>query len=329
MERTPGGSSGGASAAAAAGLAPLAVGTDGGGSIRIPSACAGVVGLKTTLGRIPHDMATEAFGNLSYIGPMTRTVTDTALMLDAMAGPDINDMHSLGRDRPDYAAAARPEGDLKGLRIAWRARLGNQAVDRETLELVESAVRVLEELGATVETVEADFEASEPMWRVITFSTWRARFEQYLEQFGNRMDPTLVESMARGADYSAVDLQHALQWRTRLYRAVQGWFEDYDLVVTPTLSRPAVGLDQDIFGDVEINGAMHGPVRAAWYPYTHPFNMTGHPALTVPCGWTGDGLPVGLQFVGPWLAEDRLLKAAALYEAAHPWADRRPPLDAG
>ncbi|MSO76800.1 MAG: amidase [Alphaproteobacteria bacterium] len=324
--RSPGGSSGGAGAATAAGLAPLALGTDGGGSIRIPAACCGVVGFKPTLGMVPHDQALDAFANLAFIGPMTRTVMDSALMMQAMAGPDANDPHSLARATPNFAAASEAQGDLKGVGIHWRLFLGNDAIDPETQRLFEDAVAVFADLGAGVERRETEFANTLPIWGPLTFSAWASRFGRYAEEIGDRMSDSLRTWMAQGRQYGATDIQDSLAQRTSVFRAVQAWFEDCDLVVMPTLAGPAIAADHDAMAPYVIAGRAVGALRAAWYPYTHPFNMTGHPAITVPCGWTAAGLPVALQIVGPWWSDDRVMRAAALFEQARPWAERRPML---
>jgi aspartyl-tRNA(Asn)/glutamyl-tRNA(Gln) amidotransferase subunit A len=324
LARTCGGSSGGAAAAVAAGLVPIGIGTDGGGSSRIPAACCGIVGFKQTLGLVPHDLTPDGFGNQSHITPMTRTVLDSALMLQAMAGPDPRDPHSLGLAAPDFVAAARPEGDLNGVRIAWRPHLGNDRLAAEVRAACEAALKVLEELGAVVVPVEDDFRSTEPIWLVLTQSFWNARFRRYVGQYGNRMSETLIRQMDTGAAHSAVALQEAMFERTRVFREIEGWFADYDLVATPTLSRTALPIDHDFFAPIEIDGVASGTVRQAWYPYTLPFNLSGSPAVTLPCGFGADGLPIGLQLVGPHMADARLLRAAALFEAARPWADRRP-----
>jgi aspartyl-tRNA(Asn)/glutamyl-tRNA(Gln) amidotransferase subunit A len=324
--RTAGGSSGGAAVAVAAGLGPLAVATDGGGSTRVPAACNGVVGFKQTKGLVPHDQTPDGFGNQAFITPTTRTVMDTALMLAAMAGPHRSDPHSAGLTVPDVVAAARPEGDLKGVRIAWRPTLGNTVVDREVLALCEAAVQRLAALGATVEPVPDDFGPTEPIWLVLTHSFWHGRFAQYLPQYGNRMTPSLVRQIASGARYSAADLQQAMFERTRIFRQVQGWFETCDLIIMPTLTRTALPIDDDFFAPITIDGKPVDTARKAWYPYTHPFNLSGNPAVTLPCGWARDGLPVGLQIVGPLMADAAVMRAAALFEAAQPWAHRRPAL---
>jgi aspartyl-tRNA(Asn)/glutamyl-tRNA(Gln) amidotransferase subunit A len=329
LSRTCGGSSGGAAAAVAAGLGPIGIGTDGGGSSRIPAACCGVVGFKQTLGLVPHDLTPDGFGNQSHITPMTRTVLDSALMLQAMAGPDPCDPHSLGLAPPDFVAAARPEGDLKGVRIAWRPLLGNTMLAAEVREACERALAVFEEMGAIIEPIEDDFANTEPIWLILTQSFWNARFRRYVAQFGPRMSETLLRQMDNGAGHSAVALQEAMFERTRIFREIQGWFARCDIVATPTLSRTALAIDHDFFAPIEIDGVVADTVRKAWYPYTLPFNLSGNPAVTVPCGWGADGLPIGLQLVGPHFGDAWLLRAAALLEAARPWAGRRPPLAGG
>lgn len=322
--RTSGGSSGGAAAAVAAGIAPLAVGTDGGGSIRIPAAACGIVGMKQTLGVVPHDQTPDVFGLLAYIGPMTRTVEDAGLMLQAMAGPHASDPHSLGRDLKGLAAAARAEGDLKGLRIGWRPFLGNDRIDAETRKLFEEALPAFTELGAELGRHEAPFTGTLSVWGPLTFSIWASRFGPVEERIGERMSESLRRWMAEGRGYTAIQVQDAMNVRTSLYREITNWFDRHDLIVTPTLSRPAIAADHDPFAPITIGNEPAGGLRDGWYPYTHPFNLTGHPAITVPCGWTSEGLPVGLQIVGRWLDDARVLRAAALFEKARPWADRRP-----
>src|SRR5437764_1815656 len=324
LARTCGGSSGGAAAAVAAGLGPIGIGTDGGGSSRIPAACCGVVGFKQTLGLVPHDLTPDGFGNQSHITPMTRTVMDAALMLQAMAGPHRCDPHSLGLAVPDFVAAARPDDDLKGVRIAWRPLLGNTILSREVRDACEQALAVFAELGAIVEPVDDNFTGTEPIWLILTQSFWNARFRRYVAQFGNRMSETLLRQMDNGAGHSAVALQEAMFERSRVFREIQGWFDRCDIVATPTLSRTALAIDHDFFAAIEIDGETADTVRKAWYPYTLPFNLSGNPAVTLPCGFGADGLPIGLQLVGPHLGDARLLRAASLFEMARPWTDRFP-----
>ena len=322
--RTPGGSSGGAAAAVAAGLAPIGVGTDGGGSSRIPAACCGIVGFKQTLGLVPHDLTPDGFGNQSHITPMSRTVMDTALILQAMAGPHACDPHPLGLAVLDFVAAARPEGDLKAVRIAWRPLLGNTLLSREVREACERALSAFAELGAIVEPVDDAFTSTEPIWLILTQSFWNARFRRHVAQFGNRMSDTLLRQMDNGAGHTAVALQEAMFERTRVFREIQGWFGPYDIVATPTLSRTALAIDHDFFAPIEIDGQVADTVRKAWYPYTLPFNLSGNPAVTMPCGFGADGLPIGLQLIGRHLGDAHLLRAAALFEQARPWEAARP-----
>ncbi len=326
LDRTPGGSSGGAAAAVAAGLAPLAVGTDGGGSIRIPAACTGILGLKPTLGLVPHGEAADLFGTVSYVGPMTRTVADARLMLGVMAGPDDADPHSVGRPAAAILRPGREGEGLEGLRVAWLPTVGNSAVDPEVLGLAEQAVRRLEALGCRIEPAAADFSACERIFLVLSQSANHARFADRVAEFRERLDPALLHSIERGRELSAADLQRALFDRSAVYRQVQGLLRRFDLLATPTLSAPPPPVTQSALAPIEIAGRPAGSLRGAWYPYTLPFNQTGHPAVSVPCGFTCDGLPAGLQLVGRWFADGLLLRAAAALEAAQPWADRRPPL---
>lgn len=323
-DRSSGGSSGGSAVAVAAGLVALAVATDGGGSTRIPAACNGVVGFKQGLGVIPQEYAQDGFGNISYITPMTRTVADNALMLDVMAGPDILDPLTTGRPRPDFAAAVRASGDLGGVRIGWRARLGNTAVANSVTTACEAALAGLAALGATVETHEAAFENPEAVWFVNNGAYRMAQFGHHLRAHRAIMDPTFVRQMDRVANYSASELYAAIFQRTRLYRQVQAWFDTCDIIATPTLSRTAVAIDQDFFGPIEIDNQLVENIRASWYPYTMPFNLTGNPAISLPCGFDPAGMPLAIQLIARPGEDAGLLRIAAAFERAHPWADTRP-----
>jgi aspartyl-tRNA(Asn)/glutamyl-tRNA(Gln) amidotransferase subunit A len=283
-----------------------------------------VVGFKQSVGVVPVDSAQDAFGNISYVTPMTRTVMDTALMLAAMAGPHPSDPHSLNRPKRDYVAAARADGDLRALRICWRPLLGNKVVSAEVLDACSKALGVFSELGASVFEMPDDFENAESLWLIVNGSYRLAQYGHHLKDHRARMDPVLVVRLERATAYSAQELYRAIFLRTRLYRQVQSWFERADIVVTPTLSRTALPIEHDFFAPIEIEGKPVDTMRRAWYPYTLPFNMTGNPAVSIPWGWASDGLPVGLQLVGR-LGEDAvLLRAAALFEQARPWAQRRP-----
>ncbi len=323
-ERTSGGSSGGSAVAVAYGLVPLAIASDGGGSTRIPAACNGVVGFKQGLGVVPQEFAQDGFGNISFITPMTRTVSDTALMLDVIAGPDIRDPLTLGRQQRSFAAATFEPGDLHGLRLGWRPRLGNTAVAADVISACESALATFAQLGASVTELTVPFENPERVWFVNNGAYRMAQFGHHLKQHRAIMCPTFVRQLDRIADTTASELYEAIFQRTRLYRQVQSWFDTCDIAVMPTLSRTAVPIDQDFFGPIEIDGQSVENIRASWYPYTMPFNLTGNPAVSLPCGFGGDGLPLAIQLVAPPGADATLLQVAAAFEQAQPWTERKP-----
>jgi aspartyl-tRNA(Asn)/glutamyl-tRNA(Gln) amidotransferase subunit A len=322
--RTSGGSSGGAAVAIAAGLCPIGIATDGGGSTRIPAACNGVVGFKQNLGTVPHSEVADSFGAYTYVTPMTRTVMDTALMLDAMAGEDASDPWSMAVPRQDYIAAARRIGTLKGKRIRYALKLGNQVVAADVRTAFEAVLKRLEELGAELEELTGALPDMYPIWRVINHTTWRARFGDMIAKHRDQVSPSLIRQVEQAADWSGADLLQASFARTAIYRQVQAWLADADFLVTPTLSRTALTIEQDLFEPIEIDNAVIGELRQSWFPYTMPFNLTGHPATSVLCGFAGDGLPIGLQLVGRFRDDAAVLRTAALYEASESWLERRP-----
>jgi aspartyl-tRNA(Asn)/glutamyl-tRNA(Gln) amidotransferase subunit A len=326
VSRSCGGSSGGAAAAVAAGLGPIGIATDGGGSTRIPAACCGLVGLKQTLGTVPHSQVQDAFGNYTYVTPLSRTVMDTALQLTAMAGAHPSDPWSIGLAPQDFVGAARPEGDLKGRRILWSATLGNTVVARDVRAAFEAVLNRLAGLGAELVELTEPVPQMEPIWRVINHASWRARFGEMIREQGTRMSPSLLRQVEVGAQWSAVDYQRAMFERTALFRRVQSWLAANDVLVTPTLARTALPIEQDLFEPIEIDGMLVGELRSNLFPYTLPFNITGHPAMTVPCGFGADDLPIGLQIVGRMHDEAMLLRIGALYEAVARWTERWPDL---
>ena len=323
---TSGGSSGGAAVAVAAGIGPIGIATDGGGSTRIPAAINGMVGLKQSNGVIPHSQVADAFGNYTYVTPMTRTVMDTALMLQAMAGPHPSDPWSIGVEPKDYLTAARAEGDLKGRRILYSATLGNTMVAKDVRAAFEQSLVRLRELGAELVELTEELPDLSSAWKVINHTTWKARFDEMIRRDGNRMTPSLVRQVAMAADWSGADYQRAQFQRTEIFRMVQGWFETADFLVTPTVSRTALPIDQDLFDPITIDGVEAGELRRNWFPYTMPFNITGHPALSICNGYDSEGLPTSLQIVGRFRDEASVLRAAALYEASENWLDRWPDL---
>ncbi|MEO8544683.1 MAG: amidase [Burkholderiaceae bacterium] len=307
---TPGASSSGAAVAVAAGMGPLALGTDGGGSIRIPAACCGIVGLKPTLGVVPHLQAPDLFSVNSFVGPMARDVADTVLLFDAIQGFDRRDPFGLG-----HAQQGRPAPlTLSGLKVAWMPNAGNP-VDPEVLAITTAAVKAMEREGAIVEPVYLDFVSLERHFLVLLQSILAARVGDNLERFGSRLDPTLVDAVLKGRGHSAVSLHEAGFAKTRCFGDLEALFSRHDVLVTPTLSAPPLPVDMDVSGEITIGGVPAGTIRRAWYPYTYPMNLSGHPALSMPCGMSAIGLPIGLQLVGRWYDDRYILGTASLLES--------------
>ncbi len=319
---TPGGSSGGAGAAVAAGLGPLAVGTDGGGSIRIPASFCGIYGLKPSFGRVAQFPGFRGWETLSHTGPMTRTVRDAGLMLDVMAGPDDRDRHSLpAADGPSFLEAC--DADIAGLSVAWSPDLGRARVDPEVLEACTRAAQQFEALGCHVEVVSPSWDDPEEVFRVLSAAETWAAWGRYLGEQGERLDRSLRALLRFGQSITLARYLDAVHRRQDLWTEVQRFLARFDLLITPTVAVPPFEVGRA--GLNEINGEPCSPL--GWIPFCFPFNLTGQPAATVPVGFTSARLPVGLQIVGRRYAESTVLAASAAFEAAHPWAGRRPPVE--
>lgn len=324
--RTSGGSSGGAAAAVASGQGPLGLGTDGAGSIRMPAAACGIVGHKPTLGLVPFEQTAESFGSYAYAGPMTRTVADAAVMLDLIAGAAETDpltMHPA-------ALPLRPMlvGDrLDGLRVGYLRTMTNPEVDSEVEAATERTLGLLAGQGAEVEPCEEAVDWEEQAGRIMYMGGQAAAYGGYVAEWGDRMDPVIRNYIAEGQTFTLVQYRQAQFARTRLFRAVQRLFERYDLLVTPTLPRDALPADFMPGRDpVPVNGRDLKTTRIGWAAYVYPFNLTGHPALTIPSGWNAAGLPTGIQLVGRWWSDTDLLRIGAILERLAPWRERRPPV---
>ena len=318
VARTAGGSSGGASAAVAAGMGPIGMGTDGGGSIRIPAAFCGLVGLKASFGRIPNYPATTV-DSLRHTGPLTRTVADAALSLNVMCGPDERDAASLPAVEVDYLTEM--ERGIENVRIAYSADLGYATVDTEVASECEQAAARLAEAGAHVEQVELDWQDPYECWQVFFYGGIGARLADDLETRGHLLDPGLLETVKAGLELSGVDYVRATLARNDFWQTVRTLFERYDLLVSPALALGAFPAGQNV---PDSSGQNNRPLD--WTPFTYPFNLTGQPAVTVPCGWTKENLPIGLQLVGRRFNDALVLRAARAWEQIQPWADRRPGL---
>jgi aspartyl-tRNA(Asn)/glutamyl-tRNA(Gln) amidotransferase subunit A len=328
LDRTSGGSSAGSGAAVATGVGPFSLGSDGGGSVRIPASFCGVYGIKPTMGRVPLYPGTKddrwpgvsSWESLEHIGPLTRTVADAALVLSVIAGYDDRDRSSLPFDDGDWLRAV--DSDLRGVRVAYSPDLGYAAVDPAVRTVTDRAAAVFErELGLTVEQAAPGWEDPyEALLPLIVCESDLAGMRRLADELGERMSPHLVDVLR--ADWTAEQLTSAVVRRKAVYNAAWRFFRSYDLLLTPTLAVPP--FEHGLQGPATIDGREVDAFY--WLSFTFPFNFTGQPAATVPAGFTDDGLPVGLQIVGRRLDDALVLRASAAFEAAAPWRDRWPPV---
>ena len=306
-ELTPGGSSGGAAAAVAAGLGPIGIGTDGGGSIRIPASFCGLVGLKASFGRVPNYPAT-AVDSVRHTGPLTRTVADAALVLNVLAGPDERDPHSLPATRIDFLEQLNR--GIQGLRVAYSADLGYAHVDPEVAQLCRQTAKRFTEAGAALDEVALQWDDPYECWKVFFYGGIAAFLTDKLPDQGDQLDPGLRQIAEEGMALRAVDYVNALFQRNAFWQMARLVFERYDLLVTPALAVPPFPVGQDNAAQASNPPARH----LHWTGFTYPFNLTGQPAISVPCGWTKNGLPVGLQLVGRRFDDATVLRAARVLE---------------
>ena len=318
LAKTPGGSSAGAAASVASGVTPFALGTDGGGSVRIPGSLTGLFTVKPQFARVPI-FPEAAAPTLAHVGPMARTVRDAALLLSAIAGFDRRDPFSVSEPMPDFPAAC--EAPVAGMRIAWSPTLGYAEPEREVVELCERAVGTLEDLGCDVELVDKVMERDPvDMWNSEFYASIGTRLSPVLNGQPGVLDPVVVEMLSGALDQKIDEYWTRVFRRYRFREEMRRFMESYDLLVSPVLPVPAF--------DVGLNAPPQMPEANAvsWVTYTYPFNLTGQPGASLPVGWTQGGLPVGLQLVSKSLRETDIFRLAAAFEAARPWADRRPPM---
>ena len=309
LATTPGGSSGGAAVAAALGMGALHIGTDGGGSIRIPAGFTGIFGHKPSFGRVPA-YPLSPFGTVAHVGPMTRSVTDAALMLTVLARPDARDWHALPFENKDYRIGL--EQSLQGWRIAFSLDLGYAEVDAEIAEKVAEAAQIFADLGAVVERADPSF--SNPL---DTFNKhWYTGAANALSGVSSDrlalIEPGLREIASAGAAIPHMDYIAATNARGRLGQTMTQFHKKYDLLLTPSLPIPAFAAGQEVPDPAKYSR------WPEWTPFSHPFNLTQQPAASIPCGFTQAGLPIGLQIVGPMHRDDRVLQAARAYESVQP-----------
>ncbi len=322
LQLTPGGSSGGAACAVAAGMGPIAIGTDGGGSLRIPASFTALIGFKPSFGRVPNYPG-SGVDSLRHTGPLARTVSDVALVLDSIAGPDERDPNSLPADGNPTGYRASLASGIRGLRVGYSPTLGYAWVDPEVAALCADAAEHFSATGATVEEVDIDWGNAYDTWSVFFYGGIAARVASLPPSQFELLDPGLQPLIERGRKLSAVDYVNALVARNAFWQKVRATFARYDLLLTPTVSVPPFALGRN---RPELPPGPDG-AELRWSPFTYPFNLTGQPAASVPCGRTQADLPVGLQIVGRRFADATVLRAARAWEQIQPWAERRPELD--
>ena len=329
-ERIPGGSSGGSAAALAADDCPGALGTDTGGSIRIPSACCGVTGLKPTYGLVSRTGITPLSWSLDVVGPMARTVADCALLLDTLAGYDPTDPDSMDVPLLNYtaalSAARSPEEAVRGTRIGVPTNYFFHPIDPEVEAAVRAAIATYSEMGATV--VELAMPAALDDFFGVYRGVQRPEAYTYHSDMGwlttraDRYSPTVRANIEAGADISARDYIRAQQARRAFTREMLALMAQVDVLLTPTMALPAPRADESdtplrAGGEIVPDGTLR---------CTFPFNMTGQPALSLPCGFTSDGMPIGLQIVGARFGEATILRLGHAYQRVTTWHTRRPSL---
>ncbi len=332
--KNAGGSSGGSAAAVAGGLATIAQGSDAGGSIRIPATFCGVYGFKATYGRVAAATRPDAFLShtpFSHSGPLSRTVEDAALMLGVMAGPHPRDPFSLPDDGADFLAATRYS--IEGLRIAYSPNFDVFPVEESVAAIVGEAVQAFEEAGVWVEEASIGLKRSQKelcdLWlrevgvrsAAVAASLKNTGIVDLLGEHREELTPQFAELLESGRNMNAVEYKLDDVARTEVFDAVQDVFEEYDLLVTPTLAVPSVDNAEDgnTVGPSEVNGEEVDPLLG--WCLTYPINYTGHPAASIPAGFTDDGLPIGLQIIGRRFADETVLAASAAFERVRPWHD--------
>ncbi len=311
LDHTPGGSTGGGAAAALLGLGVLHLGTDGAGSLRIPAAFTGVLGMKPSFGRVPT-YPQSALNVLAHQGPVTRTVTDAALMLSIIARPDARDMAAWNTPAPDFTAGL--DAGVHSLRVAFSPRLGHVgALDPEIEAAVRKTAHALEGQGAIVEDVDPPLAHTADMIRAMWWPVMTGLVDAVAPEHRAEMDPGLRAMAERGRSFTVRDYVAAYTARTELHKAMLHFHKRHDLLLTPTMPITAFAVGRE-----GPDGGGYGDDWINWSPYTYPFNLTQQPAASVPCGLASNGLPMGVQIVGAPRADEIVLRAARAIEQALP-----------
>jgi Asp-tRNA(Asn)/Glu-tRNA(Gln) amidotransferase A subunit family amidase len=323
LEKTTGGSSGGAAGAEASGLCTIAQGSDGGGSIRIPSSLCGIYGLKPTFGRVPQYPKELIFGeSLSVKGPIVRYVKDAALMLDVIKGSFLGDRHALPDDNVDYLNIV--DKKPKDLKIGYTLDLGYaKTIDRQVEKAVIDSLEVFRKYNWIVEEIKMKLRKPELVFYTLWISKLAFELSPKLKEWEDKMDPDLIKLVKGGMGYDAFSLIRAMKARKEIYEKFFKIFKDIDILITPTTAVPA--FDLGIMFPKKINDRNVSPT--AWQAFTFPFNLTEQPAASIPCGWSKEGLPIGMQIIGRKFDEKTILQVSKAFEEAKPWQVKRPNLD--
>jgi aspartyl-tRNA(Asn)/glutamyl-tRNA(Gln) amidotransferase subunit A len=313
LEMNAGGSSGGAAASIAMCLGSLAIGSDAGGSIRIPSSFCGVFGMKPSFGRVPRGPGFGGVDAFSHTGPITRTVRDAALTIDVISGRDDRDWFSLPDPNISYLESITD--DTKEIRMGWSPNLGYAIADPKILSVIEVAIKKFAAFGFPIDEVVPSITSPEQYFSTYVGVNLAFALKDKLEEWKGKMDPKLVLFLEKQKDKSALDYLDAWKKLLAFSRGIYSIFDKYDILLTPVVAVPPFA--NGSYGAREIDGKKVSPLN--WIALTYPFNITGQPAASVPCGFTKDGLPVGLQIVGRRFADNTVLRVAAAFEEAFPW----------
>ena len=324
LDRNSGGSSGGSASAVASGLSPLSLASDGGGSIRIPSSLCGVCGLKTTYGRIPiAPRLGIAFLTLDHYGPIARYVEDAALMLNVMKGFHPLDYKSLPDDGINYVEILKDKP--KKLKIGHSMNLGFiKILDDEVEKNVYNGIEKLDQSNWTIDSAKIKLKRPELAFSVIVSSGIAYDFKNEINERPQDLSPDLRNMIKAGLTYQGLDLEKAQTLRLKLYEQMHDYFKNYDLLITPTTPLYAFNVDWNEMGTRFPSIKNRALSITSWMAFTYPFNMTGHPAISIPCGWSSKGLPIGMQIVGRRYDEKTVLQVAKAFEDVAPWQDKRP-----
>jgi amidase len=321
VTKTCGGSSGGAAVALACGMVPIADGSDMGGSTRNPPSFCNVVGLRPSAGRIPRWPTRDPWNDLSVLGPLARNVADATLLLSALAGPDPKDPLSISD--PGSIFEASLERDWRGARLAWSPDLGRFPVEREVLDVLEAALPVFSGLGCDVEPAHPDFEGADDIFQILRAHAFALGHAHELEEHRDLMKDTVVWNIEKGLSLDARDLARAKIERGRLYERVRRFFENFDFLLLPVTQVAPFDIETDWVREID---GVQMETYVDWMKSCYYISVTGHPALSVPAGFTEDGLPVGIQIVGRYRGELDVLRLGHAFEGATNYGSTHPPI---